>query len=96
MQATASPVATGALRRIAEFYVIEAAIRGQTADARQSMRRSKSLPLVTSMKAWLEIQLVQIPPRSGLAEPKPFTWTADPNKIIRAVRREHQVLDSTH
>lgn len=28
------------------------------------------------------------------AEPKPFTWTADPNKIIQAVRRGHQVLDS--
>src|SRR5207237_1295616 len=30
------------------------------------------------------------------AEPKPFTWTADPNKIIQAVRRGHQVLDSIH
>lgn len=29
-------------------------------------------------------------------EPKPFTWTADPNKIIAAVRRGHQVLDSNH
>src|SRR5947207_4522395 len=29
-------------------------------------------------------------------EPKPFTWTADPNKIIRAVRRGYQVLDSIH
>ena len=29
-------------------------------------------------------------------EPKPFTWTADPNKIIAAVRRGHQVLDSLH
>ena len=29
-------------------------------------------------------------------EPKPFTWTADPNKIIRAVRRGHQVLNSIH
>ena len=27
------------------------------------------------------------------AEPKPFTWTADPDKIIAAVRRGHQVLD---
>src|SRR6202158_1128533 len=27
------------------------------------------------------------------AEPKPFTWTADPDKIIRDVRRGHQVLD---
>jgi len=24
-------------------------------------------------------------------EPKLFTWTADPDKIIRAVRRGHQV-----
>jgi len=28
--------------------------------------------------------------------PKPFVWTADPNKIIAAVRRGHQVLDSIH
>jgi transposase len=28
--------------------------------------------------------------------PKAFTWTADPNKIIAAVRRGHQVLDSIH
>jgi hypothetical protein len=26
--------------------------------------------------------------------PKPFTWTADADKIIAAVRRGHQVLDS--
>jgi transposase len=28
--------------------------------------------------------------------PKPFVWTADPDKIIAAVRRGHQVLDSIH
>ena len=28
--------------------------------------------------------------------PKPFTWTADPDKIIAAVRRGHQTLDSLH
>jgi transposase len=28
--------------------------------------------------------------------PKPFVWTADPDKIIAAVRRGHQVLDSSH
>jgi transposase len=27
---------------------------------------------------------------------KPFTWTADPDKIIAAVRRGHQALDSIH
>ena len=30
------------------------------------------------------------------ANPKPFLWTKDPNKIIAAVRRGHQVLDSIH
>jgi transposase len=29
-------------------------------------------------------------------DPKPFTWTSDPDKIIAAVRRGHQVLDSIH
>ncbi len=29
-------------------------------------------------------------------KPKPFTWTADPDKIIAAVKRGHQVLDSVH
>jgi len=30
------------------------------------------------------------------ANPKPFTWTKDPSKIIAAVKRGHQVLDSIH
>ena len=29
-------------------------------------------------------------------DPKPFTWTADPDKIIAAVRRGHQMLNSIH
>jgi transposase len=28
--------------------------------------------------------------------PKPFTWTADPDKIIADVKRGHQALDSNH
>jgi transposase len=30
------------------------------------------------------------------AHPRPFRWTKDPDKIIAAVRRGHQALDSTH
>ena len=29
-------------------------------------------------------------------QPKPFVWTADPDKIIAAVNRGHQVSDSIH
>jgi len=32
--------------------------------------------------------------RDGVA--RPFRWTKDPNKIIAAIRRGHQVLDSLH
>ena len=28
--------------------------------------------------------------------PRPFRWTKDPEKIIAAVRRGHQALDSIH
>ncbi len=28
--------------------------------------------------------------------PKPFSWTADPDQIIAAVKRGHQALDSFH
>jgi transposase len=30
------------------------------------------------------------------AKPKPFIWTKDPDKIIAAAKRGHQVLDSIH
>jgi hypothetical protein len=30
------------------------------------------------------------------ADPRPFRWTKCPNKIIAAVKRGHQVLDSIH
>jgi hypothetical protein len=29
-------------------------------------------------------------------QPRPFRWTKDPDKIIAAVKRGHQVLDSIH
>ena len=29
-------------------------------------------------------------------DPRPFVWTADPDKIIAAVRRGHQASDSIH
>jgi hypothetical protein len=30
------------------------------------------------------------------ADPKPFAWTANPDKIIAAVKTGHQMLDSIH
>ena len=100
-QATGSAIAAEALRRIAELYAIETAIRGQTAAARQSTRQAKSLPLVVAMRAWLETQLTHIPPRSSLADAIRYAqnrWSAlccflddgrielDTNTVERAIR----------
>jgi len=67
-QATGSPIAAEAIRRIAELYAVETIIRGQTANKRLGLPRLQSWPLVNAMKTWLEAQLNQIPPRSGLGE----------------------------
>jgi transposase len=100
-QATGSPVAAEALRRIAELYAVETAIRGQTAETRQGVRRTKSLPLVGAMKTWLEAELGRVPPRGGLADAIRYAltrWSAlcrflddgrvelDTNTVERAIR----------
>jgi transposase len=67
-QATTSPIAAEALRRIAELYAIETTIRDQAAVMRQSVRQARALPLVGAMKHWLHARLAHIPPRSSLAD----------------------------
>jgi transposase len=67
-QATGSPIAAEALRRIAELYAIEKAIWGQPADARRQTRQTRSLPLIEAIKTWLATEFNRIPPRSSLAD----------------------------
>ncbi|OYY83876.1 IS66 family transposase [Reyranella sp.] len=67
-QATGSPVATEALRRIGELYAVEAQFRGQSPAHRLAARRQRSRPLVAELCAWLEAQLAQVSGRSSLAE----------------------------
>ena len=100
-EATDSPVAAEALRRIAELYAIEATIRGRSADARQATRRIKSMPLVTAMKTWIEAEISRLPPRGGVADAIRYAltrWSAlcrflddgrieiDNNTVERAIR----------
>ncbi|MFG1235652.1 IS66 family transposase [Xanthobacter autotrophicus DSM 597] len=100
-QATGSPVATEALRRIGELYAVEAQIRGQSPAYRLAARRQHSRPLVTELCAWLEAQLAQVFGRSSLAEAIRYAltrWEAltrflhdgrielDTNPVERAIR----------
>lgn len=67
-QATGSPIAEEALRRIHDIYVIEADVRGQSPPHRLAVRKSRSRPLVHALKIWLEMQLPLIPGASELAK----------------------------
>jgi hypothetical protein len=99
-QATGSPIAQEALRRIAVLYAIEAEIRGAT-KARQAAQGARSTPIISDLHPWLERQLTLLPQRSGLADAIRYTlarWTAlcrflkdgridlDTNTVERAIR----------
>ena len=67
-EATGSPIAAEALRRIAELYAIEASVNGRIAEQRQQVRHARTRPLINAMKTWLQTELARIPGRSALAE----------------------------
>src|SRR3954466_1940107 len=67
-QATGSPLAAEALRRIGELYKVEAEVRGRPAEERRAIRQERSKPLVDALHAWLTVQLARVSGKSGLAE----------------------------
>jgi transposase len=100
-EATGSPIAAEALRRIAGLYAIEDTIRGRPAVERRTARGGEARPLVDAMKQWLEQELGRIPPHSTLAEAVRYAlarWSAlcrflddgrvelDNNSVERAIR----------
>jgi transposase len=100
-EATGSPIAAEALRRITELYTIEGSIRGHTADARRHLRNTSARPLIEMMKPWLEMELGRVPPAGPLAEAIRYAlarWPAltrflddgrielDNNPVERAIR----------
>jgi transposase len=52
-----APIASEALRRIAELYRIEDAIRGRSADERRAMHQDKSRAIVADLEPWLREKL---------------------------------------
>lgn len=77
-EATRSPIAAEALRRIAGLYAIEKTFRGRTADERRAVRQADSRPLIAAMKPWLEKELGRISGRGGLAEAIRYALTRWP------------------
>lgn len=67
-QATGSPIAAEAVRRVAALYMIEKRIRGMPSAERLAVRQAEASTLVTDLQRWLEAQLPGIPQSSKLAE----------------------------
>ncbi|MGY4298307.1 hypothetical protein ACVWXN_006402 [Bradyrhizobium sp. i1.4.4] len=63
-----APIASEALERIAGLYVIEAEIRGRTADERRAVRQEKSRPIADEFEPWLRAKLGLISQKTKLAE----------------------------
>jgi transposase len=63
-----TPIAAEALKRIAEFYSIDAEMRGRSPEERRSVRQARTKPLVYDTFDWLEEQLKHVPGRLKTAE----------------------------
>ena len=55
-EATKSPIAEEALRRIQALYQVEAEITGKPVHERHAVRQARSTPLLADLKAWMEAQ----------------------------------------
>ena len=55
-EATRSPIAEEALRRIGALYQVEAEIDGRPAANRQAERQARSKPLLDELRTWMEAQ----------------------------------------
>jgi transposase len=66
--AGAAPIASEALERIAGLYLIEAGIRGRSADKRRAVRRERSRPIIEALEPWLREKLGLISQKTKLAE----------------------------
>jgi transposase len=62
-----APLATEALRRIAQLYAVEEGIRGVPPDERARVRQARAGPVLEEMHAWFQTTLGRISAKSDLA-----------------------------
>src|SRR3984957_1933936 len=63
-----APIASEALKRIAELYAVETASRGRSADERLVVRQDRSRPIIEGLETWLRAKLALISQKTKLAE----------------------------
>jgi len=63
-----APIADQALNTIAQFYKVEAEVRGQSAESRRAVRQEKTRPLAEGFKEWCLGRLNEVSGKSNIAE----------------------------
>jgi transposase len=63
-----APIASEALKRIAEVYAIEKDIHGRSAEERRVVRQQRSRPLADAFEQWLRARLTLISQKGKLAD----------------------------
>jgi transposase len=67
-EATKSPIAEEALKRIGELYKIETEITGQSAETRQAARQSRAVAMLDALRDWLTAQRRRLSAKNALAK----------------------------
>ena len=70
--------------RIAELYVLEKEVRGQSPETRLAARQERSVPLLTAMHAWLLQQAARLPAKSNLGMAAAYVIEHWPGLILFA------------
>jgi hypothetical protein len=66
-EATKSPIAEEALKRIGELYQIEAAITGQPPETRLAARQDRAVTILDALRDWLTVQRRRLSAKTTLA-----------------------------
>ena len=67
-EATKSPIAEEALKRIGELYKIEAEITGQPAETRLAARQGRAVAILDALRDWLTAQRRRLSAKNALAK----------------------------
>lgn len=74
-EATKSPIAEEALRRIGELYRIEAEISGRPAELRLAARQEHAVSILAELRTWLEEQRRRLSSKTALAKAIQYALT---------------------
>lgn len=92
-KANNSPMAFEALRRIGNLYAIEAMCKDLTIEARQQLRKERSLPELDALHDWLMQIRVQTANGGGSAKALDYTLKRWPS-LIRYAQTGHLPIDN--